>query len=141
MLVLLMDSTKISIGVGFITVALLMVFIPTGLLNEQDKKANLKQFSGRYSRGFEDHSFTTCKTEEYWWISADSPIDSWDLKYKYDSTVEEGNYGVYMTVLGSISEKGRYGHMGAGERLLEIHEILKIEPKVPDECIPRVIVD
>jgi hypothetical protein len=87
-------------------------------------------YSGYYTFGFEVSSFVPTNTKETWWLSGASPCRSL-------SDAARGKSGenpvIYLEIRGTLSRKGRYGHLGAYPRELNVQKVLTCRKLWPDE--------
>ena len=84
-------------------------------------------FSGYYVWGFERSDFRPAGTAERWWISG--VVDS--LRGQ-PSTPNPA----YIAVRGTLSAKGRFGHLGGYVRELLVEEIIEVRAVGGDEHVP-----
>src|SRR5262245_1171843 len=70
-------------------------------------------YSGYYSRGRELSFFQPQGSSERWWLSNYEKIEA---------TQAAQNSEIYLVVQGSITPKGRYGHLGAYDRELRVSQ-------------------
>jgi hypothetical protein len=78
-------------------------------------------FSGYYAKRFERSDFRPAGSKEVWWLTHDAAT-----KGLLDGCV-------YVVVRGTLSPKGRYGHLGAYDREISALEILESRTLGPDE--------
>lgn len=83
-------------------------------------------YRGRFAQGFEMSSFVPCDGEEDWWAVGNLQPITREAPYDYSP--------VYVEVTGAVTEPGRYGHLGAYDRELNIREVRLVQREVPDAC-------
>lgn len=90
---------------------------------------------GHYVTGFETSEFVPCAPEhanERWWLTGDSAVYTalQDAAYGAVPAAErKGRTGrTFVRLRGRITSPGRYGHMGAYEREIEVAEVLDVRP-------------
>lgn len=82
--------------------------------------------SGYYTVGWEEQSFTPCRTRPLpigdrgvWWVSNPGP-----LMEVYRDLVE-GDWGtIFVTVRADLTEPGRFGHLGGYSRSMAVLEVM-----------------
>lgn len=99
-------------------------------------------FSGHYRYGFEVASFTQCGAVEQWWVDcgdsdACKPLNDYIAVNDIDR--RSANLGfpggrVFVRWQGTLSEPGRYGHMGGYKRQFTVQRILEIRQPGPSDC-------
>ncbi|AOS98408.1 hypothetical protein AUP74_03042 [Microbulbifer aggregans] len=82
-------------------------------------------YRGHYAAGFEMSSFIPCDKNGYWWVSTDEK----SALYKEYERVSDEYEPVYMELVGTLSERGYYGHFGVSERELIVLEVLSLGAK------------
>ena len=95
-------------------------------------------YRGIYTYAFETSSFRPCGSNERWWVSPSREVVR-DLRARVP--LESNNnrsrarrYSVYVEWRGEVSERGRYGHLGAYVRLLRPTEVLDARVERPADC-------
>jgi hypothetical protein len=85
-------------------------------------------YLGYYSFGFETSRFTPTNSDEKWWLSGTNPCS--ELAHE----VAPGFTPVlYVEVRGSLSWKGKFGHLGQYSRELTVKEVLSCRKLWPGE--------
>lgn len=102
--------------------------------NEEEETRVL--YSGHFSYGFETSSFVPCEGGEQWWVSGGAAYSQFisdysnavakDYKYKYEPA--------YAEVIGTITSKGSYGHLGAYDRELQVNQVVTVRAPSADDC-------
>jgi len=106
---------------------LIVVLISTGC--GDDPSESEVEVSGRYRSGFETSELILCESGEEWWVA-----DSDGLAADYDSIVEEPANGLYVSVVGVVSEIGEWGHMGCYSRELRITSVREARAWLDEDC-------
>lgn len=72
--------------------------------------------------------FEPCDGAGKWWFAIK---DTKERKRLFEAISQQGNLGwggeFYIELHGTVSEKGRYGHLGAYEREINVQKIIRIE--------------
>lgn len=93
-------------------------------------------FKGLYVSSFERNDFMPCNSAEHWWQSgkAYSKIEEFikSNSLRSDKGDFHPNVPLYIEVVGTVSEKGQWGHMGRYER--EIKSIELIDISASNKC-------
>lgn len=114
-----------------------------------DDSQRNKTFVGHYESGFENSSFRACGESDFWWVegkldkiaefiddpanfpsntsspaSPTTPTGTDDYSYKR----------VFTKLRGDLSEEGRYGHLGAASRLLNVKEVYWVRMQSDSDC-------
>ena len=87
-----------------------------------------REFQGIFSHGFEADVFKPCGSGEQWWATLPS-----DAIAKYNTMVEPYQ-PVMVRVRGTISERGRSGHLGRYDRYLTVDTVLIMQPAAAARC-------
>ena len=91
---------------------------------------------GMYVSSFERSDFRPCGVDEHWWLSGDaySEIEKFILKHKLRKTEDDWypNSPVYIEVHGTMSESGKWGHLGTYQRELSATKLVVI--KADGDC-------
>ena len=84
-------------------------------------KAKSKEavYSGRYTRAFEVSWFQPDGSKEIWWASGALPTA--------EATEPRNDQVFHLVARGTLSPKGRYGHLDGHERELVVKEVLSCE--------------
>lgn len=90
---------------------------------------------GHYVTGFETSEFVPCAPEhanERWWLAGDSAVYPALQDAAYGAVPADERKGrtgrAFVRLRGRITPPGRYGHMGAYEREIEVAEVLDARP-------------
>lgn len=89
------------------------------------------EVSGHYIYGFECSCFYPCGSEEMWWVV------SGELYEEYREVLprqERGRERVFVRISGMVSGLGRYGHLGGGDRALEVLQVYEIRRSNDSDC-------
>lgn len=89
-----------------------------------------QRWSGRYEWSFETSSFVADGGRENWWVAADNPEAGAALNAAV-ATPGSPWGSARITVEGSISAPGHYGHLGAYQRELHVTRVISAEPASP----------
>lgn len=91
------------------------------------------QYAGYYVSSFERSLFKPATSSERWWLagSYSCPNTNIDLLPAGGGATEP----VFLVVNGQLSAKGKHGHMGAYDRLLEVTETVSCRPLGKDEKV------
>jgi hypothetical protein len=91
-----------------------------------------REYRGAYTRGFEASWFAPCDApfgDRQWWVTLTEPA-----RLQRDSLLRAltaGSTGALaVRWRGSISERMRAGHLGAGTRYMLVTEVLEVRPLV-----------
>lgn len=84
---------------------------------------------GHYSHGFEVDSFVPCGSEERWWVGGGADIQS-----RYNAIAPAPYRPVYVELVGRVGPEGRFGHMGAYLRELEVAEVIVMRQASDGDC-------
>lgn len=91
------------------------------------------RYSGCYLIGFETSAFTPTGTKESWWVEWEA--DTTLLSRALPRT--EGNFrgvqSVFVVVRGSVSARGKYGHMGGSARQIVVSEVISARKPLPED--------
>jgi len=93
-------------------------------------------FRGVYTLGFERSEFVPCRgAKDRWWVTgAPTPVQGRpDLFAPYRKPGVLG-FTVYVEWRGKASAKGRYGHMGAYSREMNVTQVRAVSGVVPADC-------
>lgn len=88
-----------------------------------------REYTGLYASGFEVEGFVPCGTEESWWVAGGE-----ELRERYREVATRPYEAVYVVVRGEVGPEGRYGHLGAYPREIEVSDLVEIRPARPGEC-------
>ena len=92
----------------------LIPFLLIGCASVEIEENKTLRYHGHYNVGFEVNEFKPCGIDEMWWIGA------WPEEEK----IEFGASPEYLEVFGTVTPRGRYGHLGAYKREIHIHKII-----------------
>jgi hypothetical protein len=95
------------------------------------------EFVGHYSFGFETSSFDACGEDESWWVTGDLGEDVrefllTDPAFEPDPAFPVRSGRIYMELVGQLSRRGTFGHLGAFPREIRVLEVLDF--RLPDEA-------
>lgn len=81
------------------------------------------EYHGHYEKRSEVDAFVPCEISERWWVE-----DPQQLLLPH-VTWSDGHVGgeIYVEVQGVVSEPGRYGHLGAYDRILTVREVMRTD--------------
>ena len=91
-----------------------------------------KDYTGTFTYGFEVISFKPCNSAEVWWLDGDAAAMT-DLRTRYEA-ITQTMQPVHVQLLGLLSERGIYGHMGGYQRQLYVQDVLEVRPSQTDDC-------
>lgn len=85
---------------------------------------------GHYVHAFEVSYFYPCGSDEQWWVTGGM------LRERYYKVVERRGdlERIYVRCGGMLSEAGRYGHMGGGDRAFEVTKIIEARKRSDIDC-------
>ena len=87
-------------------------------------------YKGLYVSAFERSDYMPCNSDEHWWLQGS--VYSTIEKFIKDNSLRSGdgdwnpNVPVYIEVVGSKSNKGKWGHMGAYQYELNATDLIEI---------------
>lgn len=84
---------------------------------------------GHYSRGFEVEAFRPCGSKAQWWVTAGD-----ELRTRHRALNPAQYQEVFVELRGSAGPVGKFGHMGAYERELQVEEVLVIRMATDRDC-------
>ena len=89
---------------------------------------------GYLSFGFEESAFRPCGVDEQWWVEESSR--SIELIEAYRDVVgsQQDYVRVYARLIGSRSEAGSYGHLGAYDRIFTVSRIVDMRQVEDGDC-------
>ncbi len=89
---------------------------------------------GYLSFGFEESAFRPCGVDEQWWVEESSR--SIELLEAYRDVVgsSQDYVRVYARLIGSRSEIGSHGHLGAYDRIFTVSRIVDMRPVEEGDC-------
>jgi hypothetical protein len=89
---------------------------------------------GYLSFGFEESAFRPCGIDEQWWVEESSR--SIELFETYRDVVgsSQDYVRVYARLIGSRSESGRHGHLGAYDRIFTVSRIVDMRRVQDGDC-------
>ena len=89
---------------------------------------------GYLSFGFEESAFRPCGINELWWVEESSR--SIELFETYRDVVgsSQDYVRVYARLIGSRSESGHYGHLGAYDRIFTVSRIVDMRQVQDGDC-------
>ncbi|MGE3143172.1 MAG: hypothetical protein AB7L65_07600 [Hyphomonadaceae bacterium] len=88
-----------------------------------------QRWSGIYETQFETSSFSPEGGQERWWVSAADAAAAAQLRAAIAAPAEGPPWGrAAVTLEGVLSAPGRYGHLGAYERSLEVTRVISARP-------------
>ncbi len=103
----------------------IMFYICLGLAGCTHEDLSQKNIhKGYYWREMEQIAFVPLCKNVKWWIS-------WDLKSdrEFGKKGVWDKYPVYMVIEGSVSEKGKWGHLGGYPRMITINKLIYYDEK------------
>ncbi|MGE0829178.1 MAG: hypothetical protein AB7O04_07495 [Hyphomonadaceae bacterium] len=104
------------VSTGFLTAC------ATGARGDGPSQAGIQRFSGRWDFHFETSSFVTLAGDGPYWLAADG--DVWpQLTAPFQATGSPWGQ-LDIVVEGRLSPPGRYGHMGAYQRELQVTRVI-----------------
>lgn len=91
-------------------------------------------YQGLHTVRFEESSLAPCHSDDRWWMSG-GVVEIWKFVDTHPE-IKTGAIGfdVFVRVRGKLSPQGRYGHMGAYSRQLEVQQVLDIHVPNPADC-------
>ncbi len=101
------------------------------VVEEPETSYSYVEATGHYIMGFECSCFYPCGSDEMWWVSGG------DLAEKYRDVLpiqERGRERVFVKLAGMVSELGRYGHLGGGDRRFEVMRVNEIRRSSDIDC-------
>lgn len=117
--------------IALISVGALAVLSGIGYFAFRTSQLWPREYAGHFSMGFETSAFTPCAPGERWWVSGVSK----DMSERYRAASQGQDYqAVYLRVRGRVSAAGRYGHLGAYDRELQVLEVLELRPAQASDC-------
>ena len=102
----------------------LCIMFVSGSLHAQET------YKGLYVSAFERSDFMPCNSNEHWWLQGS--VYSMIEEFIKDNSLRSGdgdwnpNSPVYIEVVGSKSNKGMWGHMGAYQYKLNAMELVEV---------------
>lgn len=87
------------------------------------------ELRGHYSWGFEVSSFQPCGAEESWWVAADA-----GLGQRYLEITTRQYDRVYVELRGEVGPEGKFGHLGAYPRELNVREVVEVRAAGANDC-------
>ncbi len=89
---------------------------------------------GYLSFSFEESAFRPCSIDEQWWVEEANP--SIELLEAYRDVVgsPQDYVRVYARLIGSRSEKGSHGHLGAYDRTFTVSRIVDMRQVRTGDC-------
>ena len=97
---------------------------------ESSTRVGDREYRGAYTRGFEASWFAPCDAplgDRQWWVTLTEPA-----RLQRDSLLRaldgEPTGALAVRWRGTISERMRAGHMGAGTRYMLVTEVLEVRP-------------
>ena len=91
-------------------IAIIVVTLSVAGCNALIEQPGPRQFSGSYSYGFEVSKFVPKGSNDMWWLSGSVPCLAIGQP-------------MYLELQGALSSKGRYGHLGAYSRELQVNSV------------------
>lgn len=85
--------------------------------------------TGIYRHGWEVQSFRPCGSLEKWWVG-----DAADLRPRAERAGFDPDGPLLIEVRASLSERGRFGHMGAYSRQIGVQEVVRVQQASGDRC-------
>jgi hypothetical protein len=93
----------------------------------------VRDYSGYYRTGFEASSFHPDGLDERWWLIGQVPCRGLNIRHDIDGFPSAG--WVYLSVRGTVSDKGRHGHLGAYDRKLSVRRVISCRSLLPGELM------
>lgn len=118
-----------ALGCALVT----LLFVAGGCGGATQNRSDV--FAGRFTDGFETSAFAPCGTGERWWITGNT-----DALYRAlypgfpGSGLPTGFTTAYVEVTGRVSGPGKYGHLGAYRRELNVQSVLVVRATPPETC-------
>jgi hypothetical protein len=97
-------------------------------LTRCDSNEAKHQYEGFYSWGFEVTGFSPCGSDEVWWTGGEGLVE------RYNTLGVEQYQEVYAVLVGTRSDTGEYGHLGAYDREFDVTRIVEMRLKRPGDC-------
>jgi hypothetical protein len=95
-------------------------------------------YSGRLNLGFERNWFTPCGTDEKWeMVGGFEEVKAFISTHPNVKCPDNSDAGMYMSVRGTLSAPGPYGHMGGSSRELTVIEVLEVREYRAADCNGR----
>ena len=93
-------------------------------------------YEGKLVTGFETSSFSLCGTDERWWLEGnDRPIDNFLSTHPWLRSKTGFNVAtLFVTVRGTPTATGNYGHGGSYPRTIAVDEVLEVRPYLEADC-------
>ena len=92
-----------------------------------------QQYTGYFLSGFESSSFHPVGQKERWWLKGSIPCRG--LNVGPDVSGFPSASWVHISVYGTVSEQGQYGHLGAYDRELTVQSVLSCRSLLPGERV------
>jgi hypothetical protein len=92
-----------------------------------------REYTGSYRSGFEASSFHPRGVKERWWLTGSVPCHGLNVGPDVDGFPAAD--WVHLSVRGTISEKGHYGHLGGYDRKLTVQRVLSCRSLLPGEGV------
>ena len=89
----------------------------------------VRTLRGVYRHAWEVQSFRPCGSGEQWWVG-----NAADLQPRAQRAGLNPDGPLLIEVRASVSERGRYGHMGAYTRQIGVQEVVRVEAAGGDSC-------
>ncbi len=86
------------------------------------------RYEGFYTWGFEVSGFQPCGSTESWWVTGG------DLQSRYDEVATRAYEPVYVEVTAEVGPEGKFGHLGASSREVEVKEVLEMRAARATDC-------
>lgn len=91
-------------------------------------------YSGHFAYGFETSSFVPCEGGEKWWVSGGAAYSQFISAYSAAVSDDYNYESAYAEIIGVISDKGSYGHLGAYDRELQVNEVVEVRAASAGDC-------
>jgi hypothetical protein len=112
------------------SVSLLLIVTAAGCSRSHDVA---EPYDGYYRSGFESSSFHPDGVREQWWLKG--TITCSGLNVGPDIQGFPASNWVRLSVQGTLSDVGAYGHMGAYQRELSVQQVLSCRSLRPGERV------
>lgn len=95
----------------------------------RDPDLTFRTVRGIYRHAWEIQAFQPCGTREQWWVA-----NAADIPPRAERAGLNPDGPVLVEARVSISDRGRFGHLGAYPRQIGVQEVLRVEAARGDSC-------